>query len=380
MKRFRQWSRPDWQARVEKLGLVYHTPDGKKYWDESAAYQFSMKEIEMLERAVAECQHLCLEAAQHVIDKNLFSHFGLSPKVGELITASWNAEPPAMYGRFDFAYDGLNPPKLLEYNADTPTALLEASVVQWYWMKEQHEGKDQWNSIHERLVAKWKELREYLPPLVHFASLSDPPYEDVMTITYLRDTAIEAGHRTLDVPIERIGRRDGIFVDAAGEPIKAIFKLYPWEWLVDEKFHDTLFEHLASNASIWMEPIWKMLWSNKALLPVLWDLFPNHANLLPAYAYQSHGLKSYVKKPIFSREGANITIIENGKQLFATGGEYGEGPFIYQGIAPQRDFDGNHAVLGCWVIDGEPAGMGIREDTALVTGNLSRFVPHWIEG
>jgi glutathionylspermidine synthase len=36
-----------------------------------------------------------------------------------------------LYGRFDLAYRGDGPPKLLEYNADTPTALFEAAVVQW---------------------------------------------------------------------------------------------------------------------------------------------------------------------------------------------------------------------------------------------------------
>lgn len=78
------------------------------------------------------------------------------------IVWSWNEEPPAIYGRFDLAYDGIHPPKLLEYNADTPTALLEASVVQWYWLQDVFPKDDQFNSIHEHLVAKWKELKDYV--------------------------------------------------------------------------------------------------------------------------------------------------------------------------------------------------------------------------
>jgi glutathionylspermidine synthase len=37
---------------------------------------------------------------------------------------------------------------------------------------------------------------------------------------------------------------------------------------------------------------------------------------------------------------------------------------------------GNYPVIGSWVIYGESAGIGIREDRQEVTTNSSRFVPH----
>jgi len=49
-------------------------------------------------------------------------------------------------------------------------------------------------------------------------------------------------------------------------------------------------------------------------------------------------------------------------------------------MANRPPIDGRYAVLGAWVIDGEAAGMGIRESEALITGNLAQFVPHLIEG
>ena len=51
-----------------------------------------------------------------------------------------------------YPYDGKAPPRLLEYNADTPTALLEASVAQWFWLQDCFPTADQFNSIHERLI------------------------------------------------------------------------------------------------------------------------------------------------------------------------------------------------------------------------------------
>ncbi len=38
--------------------------------------------------------------------------------------------------------------------------------------------------------------------------------------------------------------------------------------------------------------------------------------------------------------------------------------------------NGKTAVFGSWLVDGEPAGMGVRESTGLITNNTSCFVPH----
>ena len=150
-----------------------------------------------------------------------------------IIGQSWEDEPPAICGRFDLAYDG-EQLKLLEYNADTPTALLEASVAQWYWLQELFPNTDQFNSIHEKLLAKWQELKRYVAANVYFACLEPPNIEnseDLMTVSYLMDVAEQAGIDTVLLRLDDIGwdaERD-CFVDLHGQPIRSIFKLYPWE-------------------------------------------------------------------------------------------------------------------------------------------------------
>jgi glutathionylspermidine synthase len=366
--------RPGWEKIVERQGLIYHHTQGGAYWNEAAYYSFSSHEVDEIEAATNELQRLCLEAGQHIIDQKRFKDFGIPDRVVEAIEWAWTAEPPAIYGRFDLAYDGTQPPKLLEYNADTPTALLEASVVQWYWLEDLHSKDDQFNSIHERLVTKWKELRDYCASPVYFAAAEDRQAEDLMTTTYLRDTATEAGHETAALLMKDIGwdADSHAFVDLEGRPIKSIFKLYPWEWLVHEEFGPRLLETCRDVQ--WIEPIWKMMWSNKALLAVLWELYPNHPNLLPAYLDGPRDLTRYVKKPRLSREGANITYV--GETRIETPGDYGDEGFVYQALAPVPVFDGNHAVIGSWLVDGEASGIGIRESDGPITNNLSRFVPH----
>jgi len=164
-------------------------------------------------------------------------------------------------------------------------------------------------------------------------------------------------------------------VDLNNEKIKTCFKLYPWEWMWQDDFG----RYLPQRPVRFIEPAWKMLLSNKGLLPVLWELFPSHPNLLPCFDSPEPLGGWFVKKPKLSREGCNVTLLENGRTVQTTGGDYGEEGFVYQAIAPVSDFAGNHPVLGVWIIAHEAAGLGIREDVSRITGNLSRFVPHMFQ-
>jgi glutathionylspermidine synthase len=403
MRRLSIPPRPGWQAKVEAAGLTYHSPRAmapRTYWDESACYQFTAAEVDLLEAAANSMQQMCLAAAQHVIDRQRYADLDIPLEAASVIEWAWNAEPPALYGRFDFSYNGCDPPKLLEYNADTPTSLLEAAVVQWYWLEEvgpslpsaphilpfNHPKPDQFNSIHERLIAKWKDIAPYLKPPVYLSGTGEP--EDMLTLAYLEDTAQQAGLSTRRIRMLDVGWNPGrnafLDLDLDQRPIESIFKLYPWETMMHEAFAP---HALATYSQMnWIEPIWKMLLSNKGILPILWELYPNHPNLLPAFfdsrtSPSTHGMTNYIRKPLHSREGANITLVRNGSAVVTTTGPY-TGATVVQALAPDAVFnDANskprYPVLGLWMIDQECGGMGIRESTGPITDNLSSFVPHY---
>lgn len=378
MKRYKIEPRKNWQEKVEEIGFGFHSLDAA-YWDESAFYEISARETETLETATAELWELCLQAVQHVIDEKQYSRFHIPEWFVPHLENSWNEDAPAIYGRFDFTFRN-TVPKLLEFNADTPTSLFESSVVQWYWLQDRFPASDQFNSIHEKLVACWGYLKEYLHDgLLHFTCTRDN-LEDLTTTEYLRDCAIQAGLGTRFLYMDEIGwdNRSLEFVDDLNFGIRNIFKLYPYEWLVHEEFGRNLLQD--KNKAYWIEPSWKMLLSNKAILPVLWELNPGHPNLLESYfEYDNFKLGlNYAKKPLLSREGQNISLVDWGSAIAETTGEYGTEGFIYQELCPLPDFEGKHPVVGSWVIGQEPAGIGIRESDTLITDNLSRFVPHRI--
>lgn len=363
--------RPNWQKRVEEHGLMFHTLKGEPYWDESAAYQLSSFEVDQLELAANTAHEMCLDLVQEVIDQKMFGLFLIPKEFEEMVTRSWEEQEPSIYGRFDFAYDGVGAPKMLEYNADTPTALLEAAIVQWQWLKDVDERGDQFNSIHERLLEAWQALRERDGGPIHFAAMEGVP-EDYITVEYLRDTAIQAGFETDYLDVEQIGwdRSARTFVDRSARPIHRLFKLYPWEWIIREEFGKNVLQARTK----WVEPAWKAILSCKSILPMLYERHPDSPFLLPASFEPLEG--NYVRKPVHAREGANITVVINGQTRIATDGVYTDGPSVYQALAPMKAHDGRYPVFGTWVVNGVACGLGIREDETMVTQNTSRFVPH----
>jgi len=368
--------RPDWQLRCEKAGFAYHSIGGT-YWDESACYSFTAEEVDLLESATDELHGLCLEACDYIVQRGRLHDFAIPEAFWGYVAESWRAEEPTLFGRFDLAWNGHGDPKLLEYNADTPTALVEASVAQWFWLQDVFPAHDQFNSLHERLIARWGELGETLPEatVVYFACARDSE-EDLGNVQYLRDTATQAGLVTQHIFVEDIGwsEEEGAFVDLGNLPIEAAFKLYPWEWLARERFGP----HILNRSCRWIEPAWKMLLSNKAILAVLWELFPGHANLLPCYFDAGPLSGDYVRKPLLSREGANVSLRRRGGAMM-TGGSYGAEGYVYQALAPLAEFAEKYAVIGSWIVGDTPAGIGVREDDTPITSNTSRFLPHYFK-
>lgn len=373
MNRLEISERPNWQSRVEALGFRFHSVGGR-YWDESACYTFSMPEIERIEDVTKELFDMCLEVVERAIEDKRLAEWHIPHYLHRWITDTWQWDDVTIYGRFDLGIDTEGNIKLLEFNADTPTSLLEASVVQWNWLQEVFPRKDQFNSIHETLIAQFEYAKSRNLQTIHFAAVGGNE-EDYMNVAYLMDCATQAGVKAVFLTMEEIGWNGITFVDKIDDPIKAIFKLYPWEYMWEEAFG----KHLTEASTAWIEPAWKMILSNKTLLVALWEMFPNHPLLLPTYTKQGT-LSNFVQKPIWGREGANVSIAKNGRWILETEGDYSDNPQIFQQYAELAHFEGNRPVIGSWVVGDTPCGIGIRETKSLVHNNLSRFVPHYIEG
>lgn len=372
MRRIKIPPRTNWRSCIRECGLIYNKPE--EYWCEDSFYELTSYQVDVLNNATNSLHKMCMEAVDHIIEKDRFFELGILENAADVIRLAWQRGDQPLYGRFDFAFDGVNPPKMMEYNADTPAVLIEASLAQLLWLEDVFDGQyDQFNSIHEKLIERWRELSD--DNVMYFTCMEG--VEDLATTVYLQDTAQQAGIETRLISLKNIGFQNlqGCFVDLEGNRINSLFKFYPWEWITGyDSFGPAVLETYGMMR--WFEPIWKMILSNKGILPILWELFPDHENLLPSYFDGPREMVNFVRKPMFSREGANISIYYEGGDEFHTPGTYGEEGYVYQGLAEIPCFDRNYPMIGCWVIGSQSAGMGIREASTKVTDNLSRFVPH----
>ena len=383
MRRIPSTPREDFAARAADIGFEFAEIDGEKYWDESAYYSFTMREIEDdLEAPTEELAALCREVvARAITDERTLDRLYIPAHARDKVAASWKRADPSLYGRFDFVYDGKGPAKLLEYNADTPTSLFESAVVQWRWMRDLADrgalpaDVDQFNSLHERLIARFGEL--WPGAFLHLACMQNA-VEDYGTIAYLADCAVQAGLTTKLLDMGDIGFLQDRFADHDDRAIELLFKLYPWEWM----FADDFGKSPAMTMTQFIEPPWKAILSNKGLLALLWEAEPGHPNLLPAFFESDPKVDSlgaaYARKPLLSREGANVTLYDGAQILARNSGDYGAEGYIRQALRLLPDFGGQHPVLGCWLVGDNAAGMGIREDRSAITSNRSRFIPHVI--
>lgn len=383
--------RENWEAMADEFGFKFHTMYGEKYWDESAYYQFSLKQVEEdIENPTQDIHKMCLAVVDKVVaDDALMAKFAIPEAQWAFVRKSWQDGDPSLYSRLDFAYDGKGVAKLYENNADTPTSIYETGFWQWMWLENKVDSQDiarradQFNSLQEKLVNRFKELAALNPDRVlHFACCKGTP-EDRGTVQYLEDCAIAANIETKFVYIEDIGiDKDDEFTDLDDHIIRWIFKLYPWEFMFEDGYNDKL----GKQNIRWLEPPWKAILSNKALLPMLWKMFPNHPNLLPAFFEDELALvpegMDLVKKPIYSREGANITFTNHkGEPINSpqdSDGPYGNEGFIFQQKHNVPMFDDNHTLIGSWLVDDQAAGMSIREDKQVITQDMSRYLPHII--
>ncbi|MFN6970750.1 MAG: glutathionylspermidine synthase family protein [Rheinheimera sp.] len=382
MKKIAIEQRPGWREYAQSVGFDFHTFDGEPYWDETGYYQFSLQQIEDdLEAPTEELHQMALSLVPDILaDEQKLIALDVPPAYWDWLAESWRSEQPHLYGRLDLAYNGQGPAKLLELNYDTPTSLFETGFFQWVWLEDQQmrgrvpQGADQFNSLQDKLEQAFASMPLRQP--CYFSSV-DGNIEDKGTINYLMDIATQAGIDSRYLPLEQLGEIDGQLVDSQNYPIQAMFKLYPWEFMLREEFG----AHLLTSNTQWLEPAWKMLLSNKGILPLLWQKFQNHPNLLPAFFETADSKplsQGWVRKPLYSREGANIELIDSQGQRLVVDGPYTDAPFIRQAFTPLPKFDQSFTLIGSWVVGDAAAGIGIREDATLITKDSSRFLPHII--
>ena len=377
-------------AYLEKLGFVWHTDSDETPYISDQLVILSEAEAEAYYEAGNELYDMFVEAGDYVIENNLFHEIGIPFNLIDLIKESWENDVHwHLYGRFDLAggIDG-KPIKLLEFNADTPTAVFETAIVQWAILKQNSlEEESQFNALYEALVENFKRLvtleesveafeERYEGWKFLFTSIKDNAEEE-NTVRLLQHIAEEAGYVTEFAYIDEIefSEEDGIVY--GGETYELWFKLIPWEDIaLEESDLAMLLKSIILNQkAIIFNPAYTLMFQSKAMLKILWDLYPDHPLLLES-AFEPLAGKKQVAKPIFGREGESVTILNaDGSTAAAIEGDYGNHKMVYQAYTDlPRDSEGARYQAGLFFAY-ESCAVGFRKG-GLILDNMSKFVGH----
>lgn len=380
---------------LESIGFAWHSDsDGSKYVP-GELVEVSSAECERYYEAANEAYDMFCAAAQHIIDNELFHEIGIPFNLVELIKESWENDVHwHLYGRFDFAggIDG-KPIKLLEFNADTPTAVFETAILQWAMLLQNGLDENaQFNDLFEGLAENFKRLltleedtsafeAEYAknPWSILFTCLEGSS-EDEQTTRLLQAAANHAGFNTRFAYIHEISFDDenGVFVD--GQNYEFVFKLVPWEMIAinEGELALQLLNIVKNRKAIILNPAYTLLFQSKGIMKILWDLYPNHPLLLES-SFEPLANKICVKKPFLGREGANVSVLdERGEIKCENKGEYENQPFLYQEYTSlPSDEKGAKYQAGVFFAY-EGCALGFRKGGEIID-NYSKFVGHIIK-
>ena len=375
---------------LEDIGFFWHTDPDKTPYVASEIVDVTPKEADAYYEAVNELYEMFAEAGEYVIENELFHELGIPFNLIDAVKMSWDNDIHwHLYGRFDLAggIDG-KPIKLIEFNADTPTALFETSILQWAMLKANNmEETHQFNSVYEAIRDNFKRLvmleddiedfdRHYDGWKILFSSVKDNEEEE-STVKLLQTIAKDAGFITEFAYMEDVefDGQEGVFYKDVN--YEYWFKLFPWEDIgIEESDLARLITQIMENQkAIFLNPAYTLMFQSKAFMKILWDLYPNHPLLLETDFEPLHG-KAQVEKKIFGREGANTIIVDKNKKIIEErDGEYGEFPSIFQEFVEfPKDSKGDSYQAGVFFAY-EGCGLGFRRG-GLILDNYSKFVGH----
>lgn len=376
---------PDEGAFVEMMKghtLVDRPEDARRYVRMSSSLH---DEIQL---ATTELHALFLHATDWVLQhQERWAPFNLPDALWMRIRKSWsNFKNFTITGRFDFSVSPMGI-KVFEYNCDSASCHMECGKVQGKWAEHfgADEGEDPGAPLFDALVEAWRRCE--VDGVLHIM-IDDHPEERYHGL-YMRDALEAAG-----VPTKILTGVKGLtwddehrVLDPDGVPIRWVWKSWSWETALDQiraeceeddlglrrTTEPRLVDVLLDERVRVFEPLWTLIPSNKAILPILWQLFPDHPYLLECGFELTESLKAsgYVAKPIVGRSGDNISIFgADNKVIARTEGRFDAQERIYQQLASLPKVGERYLQVCAFSVAGAHAGTCMRVDpTPVVAWN-----------
>ncbi|AKJ42473.1 bifunctional glutathionylspermidine amidase/synthase [Pragia fontium] len=361
-------------------------------------FTISQSAEQELIHATNELHLMYLHATDKVLkDDNLLALFDIPEALWPRLRLSWQRRRHHMItGRLDFCMDerGL---KVYEYNADSASCHAETGLILGKWAQQAGGvlGDDPGRYLLDALADAWK--HSDARPFVHI--LQDHDDEESYHAQFMQRALTKAGFasKILHGLDELQWESAGLLVDGDNRPVNCVWKTWAWETALEQlrveseedhaalpirtghpKNNVRLIDVLLRPEVMVFEPLWTVIPSNKAILPVLWSLFPHHRYLLDADFELNAELEQsgYAVKPIAGRCGNNIGLISHDEQVLdETSGKFSGQKNIYQQLWCLPEVDGRYIQLCTFTVGGHYGGVCVRSENGLVIKKESDIDP-----
>jgi len=290
--------------------------------------EVTTEEAEAYYEAANELYDMYVDAAEYIIDNDLFFELGIPFNIVDTIKKSWENDVHwHIYGAFKFAGGVAGKPiKLAGFDADTTSHIFEAAQLQWAILQENDiDESQQFNEIYEKISENFKRLitlddgidlfdERYDGWNILFSSLSNT--KDESTTRLLQQMADEAGFSNEFSYLDDVLFDDESICDKHSNKFEYWYKHKKWlDIATDEsELATTLATIMKNQEAIIINPAYTLLFESRGMLKILKDLYPDSPYLLDVSFDKKDG---YIEKTVFGDTS-----------------EYNNFKKIYQEIAP----------------------------------------------
>lgn len=392
------------------------------YWNEGFGYEISQSQAEHIRKAASKLSQLVEEALVYVFSNDdVLSQFIFTPsektnaKILQLLKDSWQNDrsKARILERWDMAYDGTHDPKLLEINSSffgltSGTGPIQEGYIKWLKKQPGYEDAQTFGNLGPAIVASFKNrinevcIRKTTP--IPVLAYSFDAYDDRSVqsdAAFIRKCISAAGQSVVDITLNHLHYdfMSGHTLFIRENRINRMKFRIPRSKINVHPFPPQAFRLKTDNAYFHIDfgnyvtqiaapevppkipsanlmPFWTHLLDNKVFLAVLFQLFPDHENLLPTKAKKDahKGKKRILKKMVGSAGSGAILLGEDDKVITHKFDENLALDLFNNRYISQIYCDGAFGsagqtrIINLFVANGEAAGMSVREAPGVFAG------------
>lgn len=366
------------------------------YWDETSAYSFSKAEVNALIKRIKPIIKMSREAVDFLFHGE-FGYLNLPKPLFRMMRESYQQSEIDFYTRYDFAYLPDGQIKLVNIQGEAPDYFLEAAQTQRVWMLEMFGDAvrkrqiSQVNRLPELSIQGFQELynkSEY--GVIQAIGRNGMREQELASLAFMLGLAGIGGWITDSALVGQVhyDRIRNLWLTDRNDPVLAMYKQTGWiNFFKTEAYQDILLHFNRFEFSL--DPLWKVIVSNRAILAALSTLYPK-SDILSKWQYKTpKGLGSnFLMTETNPWEMKSQIALLNGKMFYAYGepkrvpkdkeslvfGKFDMPKFYEDSKTKEKKF----VYLSAFTVGGHVAALGIREENKPILGKYSTFKPHYV--